>query len=247
MLLVQVSDLHLDRPDDAQDRRFQRVAAAIRALTPAPDLILATGDLVDDPAPERYRLAADRLAGLPAPVRLLPGNHDGRWEMRAAFPEHTYLGNAGPMDYALTDPEMRLICLDTLVEGAVHGQVSAEQIAWLRQRLAEDTTTPTLLALHHPPMPIGIDGLDRIRAFHERRLGAALVTQSQVARVVCGHVHMPVTADIAGRPAMTAPSVAAGFEPGWTGATARSSDAPPGFLVHQVIAGSGIASHPVWA
>lgn len=247
MLLVQISDLHLDRPGDGNDQRFQRVAGAIRALSPAPTLILATGDLVDDPAPRRYRLAAERLAALPAPVRLLPGNHDGRAEMRAAFPDHDYLGEEGAMDYALTDPALRIVCLDSLVEGALHGRVSAQQVTWLRQRLDEDSATPTLLALHHPPMPIGLGGLDQIRCFHDRELGAALAAQSQVRRVACGHVHMPVTADLAGRPAVTAPSVAPGFEPGWTGATARTSDAPPGFLLHQVIAGSGISSHAAWA
>ena len=55
------------------------------ALSPLPDLVLATGDLTDRGLREEYGLLGAILSRLPMPVLLLPGNHDRREEMRAAL------------------------------------------------------------------------------------------------------------------------------------------------------------------
>lgn len=95
--IAQLSDLHVG---PHLSRRFlARVAATVEGL--APDLIVITGDMVDDRAEDVEHLAA-AFAGLTAPlgVYLIPGNHDvyAGWadvarRLRLALPRATVLVN----------------------------------------------------------------------------------------------------------------------------------------------------------
>ena len=89
MLLAQLTDLHLGASSPAGDDPAVAVAAAVAAvdeLRPRPDAVLITGDLTEHGDRTEYARAAALLAGLPAPVHVLPGNHDDRDALRAAFP-----------------------------------------------------------------------------------------------------------------------------------------------------------------
>jgi predicted MPP superfamily phosphohydrolase len=72
--LVQLTDIHygplLPR------HRLERILARVTALEP--DLVVVTGDLVGpfSDAPGEHDGLAEALGGLPAPVVLVPGNHD---------------------------------------------------------------------------------------------------------------------------------------------------------------------------
>jgi len=72
-------------------------------------------------------------------VFMIPGNHDARDAMRAAFPEHRYLPADGFLQYTVEGLPVRLIALDTLVEGKGHGELCDERLDWLEARLAEAT------------------------------------------------------------------------------------------------------------
>ena len=49
---------------------------------------------------------------------------------------------------------LRIVALDTSVPGYHHGELSDEQLAWLADVLATPAPHGTLLALHHPPIPV---------------------------------------------------------------------------------------------
>ena len=53
---------------------------------------------------------------------------------------------------------LRLVACDTTQPGRDDGRLD---LAWLAARLAE-SDAPTIVAMHHPPVPIGIPALDRI-------------------------------------------------------------------------------------
>ena len=73
-----------------------RCVQEIRRLRPQPDLVIATGDLVDLGIAEEYAHLRQLLAPLPMPCYLIPGNHDERGALREAFPEHAYLRQWAP-------------------------------------------------------------------------------------------------------------------------------------------------------
>ena len=97
MLIAQISDFHL-KPEralayDVADTAgaLERAVAHINQMNPLPDLVLATGDLADGGSQESYGLAHDLLSPLKPPLYLVPGNHDQKDNLAAAFPDHKYL------------------------------------------------------------------------------------------------------------------------------------------------------------
>ena len=60
MLIGQITDLHISTPGSVNDRLFRtpehltRAVAHLNGLTPRPDVVLATGDLVERGEPEEY-------------------------------------------------------------------------------------------------------------------------------------------------------------------------------------------------
>ncbi len=145
----------------ADSARGLSVAVAyLAACAPAPNVALVTGDLVHDGPAEAYRRPADLLGGLPCPWHVIPGNHDDRASLRAALPEHAYLGSSGPCHYAVGDTgPLRLVGLDTRNGG---GWLGPAQLSWLDARLAERARRPTVVFLHHHPVPSGIAEIDRM-------------------------------------------------------------------------------------
>ncbi|QNT69795.1 phosphodiesterase [Defluviicoccus vanus] len=212
MLIAQISDLHLracGRPlHGAIDTEAAVVACIdhLLRLHPRPNVVLATGDLVDLGRPEDYALLYDHLARLPMPVLLIPGNHDDRAGLAAAFADYAYMPRDGFIHYAIEDWPLRLLGLDTLLPGEMGGGLCAERLRWLADRLAEQPERPTLLFMHHPPFVTGIRFLDT--PFVGAEAMAAIVRQHpQVRQIVCGHLHRAVHHSWAGTTAAIAPSV----------------------------------------
>ena len=82
MLLVQLSDPHIVEEGelllggiDTADVPARGVEHVNR-LDPQPDLVLLTGDLVNEGRPEEYEHLRELLEPLRAPFHLVPGNHD---------------------------------------------------------------------------------------------------------------------------------------------------------------------------
>ena len=68
MLIAQITDTHISTPDSANDRHFrtpehlERAVAHLNRLDPRPDVVLATGDLVERGEAQEY---ARHRGGLP--------------------------------------------------------------------------------------------------------------------------------------------------------------------------------------
>ncbi|MBL4721974.1 MAG: metallophosphoesterase, partial [Alphaproteobacteria bacterium] len=76
MILVQISDTHIDAPGALVYGKFDTSAAlanvvkVIQAMKIAPDLILHTGDIASHGSVERYTIFKTIMAPLSAPVAL---------------------------------------------------------------------------------------------------------------------------------------------------------------------------------
>lgn len=210
-LLAQLSDPHVEvGPGDAASA--EALAAAVRAvrrLEPAPDAVLVSGDIVNDGDAPSYARAAELLAELELPVHVLPGNHDDRAALRAAFPSTAVHGaDDAPYRWAVRCAGLRLVGCDTTVPGSDAGHLDTDTLSWLVRTLEGDPT-PTILAMHHPPIEIGIAALDAIALPDDDRsaLGGILETAPQIRRVVCGHVHRAAAGELGGVGVFTCPSV----------------------------------------
>ena len=239
MLLCQISDLHVMAGralaygvvDTASC--LERCVQRIVSLDPLPDVIIATGDLVDFPDARSYGLLREILARLPLPVFLMPGNHDERQELRAAFPDHRYLRRDSDfLQYAIDEYPVRLLALDTVIPGQPEGTLCARRLQWLETRLRE-SDAPTVIALHHPPFYTGIGHMDEMGLDNSSGLADIVRRHPQVQRIICGHLHRPIQALFAGTMASVCPSTAhqvlLDLKPG---SAARFVLEPAGFQLH---------------
>src|SRR5580704_3419281 len=108
MIIAQISDPHV-RPighlyKDLIDSNRMLVDAVdhLNALKPRPELVLISGDLVDEGHPDEYAALRIILSRLQIPYRVIPGNHDERSAFRRAFSDHLYLPSGeGPLQYSV--------------------------------------------------------------------------------------------------------------------------------------------------
>ena len=214
-LCAHISDLHVVAPGELAGGSIDTVPCLVAAveqlnrLDPQPDVVLATGDLVDAGTVDQYAQLALAVAPLRAPLRLLPGNHDNRERLRAAFPGHGYLGGGPTIDFTVDGP-VRLLALDSLVPGAPGGHLTRRQLNWLELELSSAPHQPAIVAVHHPPFPTGIGHMDRMALddLSCRQLAEVVARHPNVERIVCGHVHRTISCRFAGTVAATVPSVA---------------------------------------
>ena len=253
-LLAQLTDLHvmahgrLARAGVDTPAMVRRCVDHVLALKQTPDAVAVTGDLTDHGRPEEYDALRELLARLPMPVYLLPGNHDERQALRAAFPAHVYLGQcAERIDYVIEEHPLRIIALDTLIPGQGGGEVADESLAWLAQTLERAVDRPTVVLMHHPPFTTFVNYMDRCGLRNPEALAAVLERHPQVQAVLCGHVHRPIAVRFAGTLASTSPSpvhqVALDFEPG---APLGLVMEPPAYRLHAYTPATGVVSHTMY-
>lgn len=235
LLLTQISDLHIGATGEEADplARLETVVNAVLALPNPVDAVLVSGDLSDNGSEESYRLARSALDRFECPVHALPGNHDDRGRLRAAF-ELSGTG-AEPINYTAEVGPLRLVLLDSNVPGQDPGRFGPRDLAWLDATLGEEPERPTVLALHHTPLSTGLPGWDAINLdpAEIEALGAVVARHSQLRAIVGGHLHRTATASLAGCPVLSAPSTYLQALPDFDfDAEDVQMVGPPGFALH---------------
>jgi Icc protein len=237
-LLVQLSDLHIGANENGVDPlpHLEAVIEAVRVLPNRPDAVLVSGDLTDDGAEDGYRVARELLERMEAPLHVLPGNHDDRGRLRAAFG----LPGAGDelIRYSVDVGELRLVVFDSSVPGQDPGRYHVEQLCWLDDELGAEPERPTLLALHHPPLATGIQEWDGINLEPGQRplLAEVVARHPQLRAIVGGHLHRIAASSLAGVPVLAAPSTYLQARPDFE--TEGVELMPhPGFALHVLLDG----------
>lgn len=213
--LLQISDPHLfaDPEGDLLGQRtrltLEGVLNLARANSGAADRVLLTGDLSQDASPAAYRYLADRCGRLGLPCHALPGNHDDPAEMARSL-------DASPIDmpHEVDCGPWRLILLDSTLAGREGGHLAAGSLRRLAATLAARPEAPTLIFLHHQPVPVGSPWLDEIGLNNPEDLFALLDHQPQLRGLVFGHIHQDFRAERNGVALLGAPSTCIQFRPG---------------------------------
>lgn len=168
-----VSDLHIALPHTVWNHanRFHLVEVSIPALEVVLsnlsqmdlDFLLLPGDLTQHGEPENHTWLAERLAQLPFPAYVIPGNHDvpvavaeGGFIGLTDFP-HYYrkFGYQNPDQLYYTcevSPGVRLIALNSNQfdpQGKQLGCLDQTQLEWLEQVLAAMSHELVLVMVHH--------------------------------------------------------------------------------------------------
>ncbi|MGY3678162.1 Icc protein [Streptomyces sp. TE33382] len=213
------------------------------------DAVVVTGDLTHDGAPEQYRQFQRSLDQAESPVLLVKGNHDQEEEIRR-LARHPKVFGPGEdqkefFQYVADVGGLRVVVCDTTVRGEHWGMLCDTRLAWLRAVLADDPQHPTVVAMHHPPLTVGIPYLDEIGLLNRDEVARIIACAPNVLAVLSGHIHRVVFGRIGAAQVVTAPSTyrACAFKLS-SGFGAYTKEAP-GIAVHAVSLGAdaSIVSH----
>jgi Icc protein len=210
--IAQISDLHIKQPGALAYGRvdtakaLERCVATLNELAPAPDFVVISGDLADTPTAEEYQHLRRLLAPLKPPFASIPGNHDSREMLRAAFPESNYAHSSGPLNQRIEVSGLDLLLMDSSVHGKPHGQLEPPTLEWLDAALTSVPEKPALLFMHHPPFKAGIWHMDRQNLLNADALAPIVRRHPRVRLVATGHVHRATLTMFAGVPTTICPA-----------------------------------------
>lgn len=189
-------------------------------LTAPPQAIVLTGDLTDLGEPAAYRrlreLVEPAAAALGATVIWVMGNHDERGAYAAELFGVSACAADGagidagadagvePQDRVYDVAGLRIVSLDTSVPGFHHGDVTPEQLGWLREVLATPAEHGTLLAMHHPPAPLPLDPVSQVIELDGQAGLAAALAGTDVRAILAGHLHYSTYSTFVGIPVSVA-------------------------------------------
>jgi len=208
--VLQISDCHL-AAGEGRAYRGQDPDANLRSLAPAvrgwaPDWLVLTGDLSEDGSPASYRRVRDWALRFGCSVAWIPGNHDDRAAMAPVFDEAGF--DSGPVIGA---GAWQLALLDSAWPDDPGGELDDRRLGPLDSL---DGTRPAGVFVHHQPVPVGADWIDKVGLREPDRLWQRLDRTPALRFVAFGHVHQRFRTMRGEVAVLACPSTAANSLPG---------------------------------
>ncbi|MEJ7794345.1 MAG: phosphodiesterase [Nocardioides sp.] len=210
-VVAHLSDPHLLADDALQygvidpEAGLRLALERLGRLDPKPDVLVFTGDLADKAEPAAYarlrELVEPVAADLGAQFVWVMGNHDDR----TPYAQGLFgSDDDGCQDRAYDVAGLRILALDTSVPGYHHGELTDDQLGWLADQLATPAPDGTLLAMHHPPIPVPmLRAAEIIELLDQHRL-ADVISGTDVRGIIGGHFHYTSWSSFAGVPVSVA-------------------------------------------
>jgi Icc protein len=213
--VLQISDSHLHATADSRMRGVTTYATFTSVLEHVqrdaqwpPDVVIATGDIVQDESRagyERFRAALEPLA---VPVISIPGNHDDPKLMAEILSGGSFqFGGERRLG------RWSLVLLSTFLAGEDAGGLGSQRLNGLRQALAAHSSQHVLIAMHHHPLPMGSAWLDGVALRDSAAFWDIVDAHDNVRAVVCGHVHQASERQRSRVQFLSTPSTCAQFLP----------------------------------
>lgn len=186
----------------------------LSAVDPPPQALVFTGDLADRAEPDAYarlrEIVEPAAAAMGAEVVWVMGNHDERADYSLGL---FGVASTEPQDRVHEVHGLRIVALDSTVPGYHHGELTDGQLDWLRDVLATPAEHGTLLALHHPPIPLPMLRAAELIELHDQDRLATVLEGSDVRGILAGHLHFSTYSMFAGVPISVASATCYTCEP----------------------------------
>jgi len=213
--LIQITDCHLGPPSDPNllglntEQSLRDVLGLIGHEQPEFDALICTGDIASNAHPECYGRYIELVREhFDVPLAWLPGNHDSAALMaqleQREHPESRVMGLGNWL----------VVMLDSAVPGQVYGNLAASELDFLHQTLSSHGDRPTLVMLHHQPVPVGSDWIDQYILRNADDFFEIIDQYSQVKGISWGHVHQFYQGERNGVQLFATPATCIQFKPG---------------------------------
>jgi len=174
------------------DKNFRDVLTQAQEDNPDPDLIIHSGDLVQEASRPAYHRCRELIGEFfpKCPVVTTPGNHDNDSAM------HAFGGFAvGTFVFSFVGNPWRVVMINTHKENAVEGEVGQPErdrfASYIEFFSSAKNPTNILVFGHHALTPIGHEGLDQHICTDTEKV-KEILSQNCAASVrayIHGHVH----------------------------------------------------------
>lgn len=211
--LIQITDCHLGEEHGREllamdpDESLADVLSLLNQQRPSNDLMIVTGDLANDPVLSAYQRLHDILSSsIDYPFSWMPGNHDDSKVM-------AHLGEAVNVKIHDLGPWL-IVMLDSHLEGCIYGYLQPEELQFLEETLSRYPDKHTMVCMHHQPVPIGSEWMDRYIVQNAQDFWQVIDRFAQVKAVVWGHVHQQFDEQYGDIALLATPSTCIQFTPG---------------------------------
>jgi len=186
------------------------------------DIVISTGDLVQDDSPGAYQHFCELLETLKLPVYCVPGNHDIRAIMQDVLAEHefNYCKSIEHGNWLITG-------IDSCIKGEAGGHVSVAELDRLDTEISSTNMANVMVCLHHPPVPMGSRWLDSVGLANADEFLSRVSASGSVRLALFGHVHQQCDTQRDGITIIGTPSTCRQFAAGSD--TFAVDDNPPAY------------------
>lgn len=197
MRYAHLSDLHLSQTKVAgvlpnADAIVEDIVHDVRRISEGLDFVVVSGDMTDDGDPASFQRFETLFETIGLPVFVVPGNHDGPAGY-FRYRETSKLFATWDITNRVVDlPELRLIGIDTCIEGATTGRIDAKALSLVQQEVVRQDAGPLIIIMHHPPIPPGMRDFDAVAQLEGSDQMLEIIRRSGVPQIILsGHVHRP--------------------------------------------------------
>lgn len=213
--ILHITDTHLFADENRtllgvnSNASFLSVINDIESQDKKFDLIVATGDFVQDGSQKGYARFADRIKQLNIPCVWLAGNHDNYTYMKEIFDTYQLASNKA----ILLGDRWLVILLNSQVVGQAYGYLSKSELNFLQNTLQNYLNRSVLVFLHHHPIESGCHWLDEHALKNSHELEKIIQSYPNIKSLGWGHIHQSQELIWHGCTAFSTPSTCVQFQP----------------------------------
>jgi len=253
--VLQITDMHLSTVKSVIDknstsecctRSFEAVLKQALSEDIRCDLILVTGDLVNEVKPDIYDYIFEVLHATNIPFACIAGNHDVTDELGGELPYFRRQLVPQPADTRLLSRHVintdywQILLLNSAIPGKIAGEVTNADIDWLCVQLSA-CDKPALIALHHHVMLMHSEWIDAHIADNVSTCWQRMAAFPHLRVVISGHTHQEQVRYHNGVTVYTTPSTCYQFKP-YEDEFAYDTSALPGYRWLQLANTGQVAS-----
>ena len=225
--ILQITDLHVSPQDIALNcsaegvsclQRFEAVLQQALDDEERCDLIIVTGDLVNEVQTAIYDYIFATLQATQIPFICIAGNHDVTDELGQdqPFSERTLIAHTADSrllnHHVIMTEHWQLLFLDSSIPGQVAGEITDDDMAWLETQLSS-CDKPALLALHHHLLPMKSAWIDTYIVKNAAMFWQQIAKYHQLQVIISGHTHQEQAFTHQGITVYSTPSTCYQFKP----------------------------------